>query len=85
MSKLNKTQAMYCAILDDCAIGLGLEAGVYKPAKKSHDSYTVTLGNGEPVKLPVYQTPANKEGYAGTLPARLRAHIARHLERGGHT
>lgn len=82
--RLSKEQLLFKAKLDETCVALNIPRGVFKEGTK-HDSYTVTLPNGAPVKMAVYCTVGNVEGYAGTLHARLRSNIQRHLERGGNT
>lgn len=82
--RLSKEQILFKLRLDETCDELSLPRGEFKEGTK-HDSYTVTLPNGAPVKMAVYCTVGNVEGYAGTLHARLRSNIQRHLERGGNT
>lgn len=83
MSKtLTADQRRYERALTEEAERLGL-VGVFMPGKR-HDKFRVVLPDGSHAFLAVYKTPGVDPGsYAGQLKTRLRAAIARNLERRG--
>lgn len=80
---LTKAQRLFKKVLDDAAADLGV-VGEFKVGTR-HDHYCVVLPSNDVVKMTVWCTPRNTDGYARTLPARLKHTIAKFCKERGVT
>ncbi|MHA7900792.1 MAG: hypothetical protein ACX94B_13085 [Henriciella sp.] len=83
--KLTKNQALFKKVLDDTAAEIGV-VGEFQKGHR-HDKYKIVLPDEDSTVLmmPVYSTPKTVEGYARTLPMKLRNLLLRHFEKMGMT
>lgn len=79
--KLSKFHRECVATLDAAAFDMNM-IGVFEYGQP-HSCYRVVLPDNSIVKIPVYNTPKDADGYIIGLPGRLRRNLLKHLQERG--